>query len=88
MLHGLDLPNVVKHDSVKHVQQQWVDGHMTNYEYLCRLNTLAGRTYNDLMLYPVLPWVLANYDKHELDLINPHSYRSVSRWSARSRTGQ
>lgn len=25
------------------------------------LNTLAGRTYNDLMQYPVFPWVLADY---------------------------
>jgi hypothetical protein len=25
------------------------------------LNTLAGRTYNDYMQYPVFPWVLADY---------------------------
>ena len=25
------------------------------------LNTIAGRTYNDLMQYPVFPWVLADY---------------------------
>lgn len=25
------------------------------------LNTLAGRTYNDYMQYPMLPWVLADY---------------------------
>ena len=25
------------------------------------LNTLAGRSYNDLMQYPVFPWVLADY---------------------------
>lgn len=25
------------------------------------LNTIAGRTYNDLMQYPVFPWVVANY---------------------------
>lgn len=26
------------------------------------LNTLAGRSYNDLMQYPVFPWILADYD--------------------------
>lgn len=26
------------------------------------LNTLAGRTYNDLMQYPVFPWILADYE--------------------------
>lgn len=25
------------------------------------LNTVAGRTYNDYMQYPVFPWVLADY---------------------------
>jgi hypothetical protein len=26
------------------------------------LNSLAGRSYNDLMQYPVFPWVVADYD--------------------------
>jgi len=26
------------------------------------LNTLAGRTYNDLMQYPVFPWIIADYE--------------------------
>ena len=26
------------------------------------LNTLAGRSYNDLMQYPVFPWILSDYD--------------------------
>lgn len=34
---------------------------MSNFEYLMHLNTLAGRTYNDYMQYPVFPWVLADY---------------------------
>ena len=35
---------------------------MSNFEYLMHLNTLAGRTYSDLMQYPVFPWVLADYE--------------------------
>lgn len=34
---------------------------ISNFEYLMYLNTLAGRTYNDYMQYPVFPWVLADY---------------------------
>ncbi len=37
------------------------NGEMTNFQYLMHLNTLAGRSYNDLMQYPVFPWVLADY---------------------------
>lgn len=36
------------------------------------LNTLAGRSYNDLMQYPVFPWVLADYQS-EVKSINPFS---------------
>jgi hypothetical protein len=27
---------------------------MTNFDYLIQLNTIAGRTYNDLSQYPVV----------------------------------
>lgn len=37
-------------------------GEMNNFEYLMHLNTLAGRTYNDLMQYPVFPWIIADYE--------------------------
>lgn len=43
------------------------------------LNTLAGRSYNDLMQYPVFPWILADYSSPELDLNNPHSFRDLSK---------
>jgi hypothetical protein len=44
---------------------------------LRHLNTLAGRTYNDLNQYPVFPWVLSDYTSAELDLENPTSYRDL-----------
>ena len=37
-------------------------GEINNFQYLIHLNTLAGRSYNDLMQYPVFPWILADYD--------------------------
>lgn len=30
------------------VQEKWLKGQISNYEYLMALNTIAGRTYNDL----------------------------------------
>ena len=38
------------------------NGEMSNFQYLMQLNTLAGRSYNDLMQYPIFPWVLADYE--------------------------
>lgn len=43
------------------------------------LNTLAGRSYNDLMQYPVFPWILADYDSEELDFNDPKTFRDFSK---------
>ena len=42
-----------------------------------QLNTLAGRTFNDLNQYPVFPWVLADYTSPSLDLHAAASYRDL-----------
>jgi len=34
--------------------QKWVQGEISNFQYLMQLNTIAGRTYNDLSQYPVV----------------------------------
>jgi hypothetical protein len=44
-----------------------------------QLNTIAGRTYNDLSQYPVFPWILADYHSETLDLTNPTTFRDLSR---------
>ena len=61
------------------VTQRWVRGELSNFQYLMHLNTLAGRSYNDLMQYPVFPWVLADYDSPELDLSQPATFRDLSK---------
>ena len=43
------------------------------------LNTLAGRSFNDLTQYPVFPWVLADYTSEVLDLNNAASFRDLSK---------
>ncbi|XP_014522456.1 BEACH domain-containing protein C2 isoform X1 [Vigna radiata var. radiata] len=44
-----------------------------------QLNTLAGRSYNDITQYPVFPWILSDYSSKSLDLSNPSSYRDLSK---------
>ena len=44
-----------------------------------QLNTIAGRTYNDLAQYPVFPWVITDYESEELDLENPAVFRDLSK---------
>ncbi|XP_030014461.1 neurobeachin-like protein 2 isoform X2 [Sphaeramia orbicularis] len=59
--------------------QKWVCREISNFEYLMQLNTIAGRTYNDLSQYPVFPWVLCDYTSDVLDLENPAIFRDLSK---------
>ena len=67
------------HTGETSVTQRWVRGEVSNFQYLMALNTLAGRSYNDLMQYPVFPWILADYTSEEIDLANPKTFRDLSR---------
>ena len=53
----------------------WRQGEITNFEYLMELNKLAGRTFNDLMQFPVFPFILADYRSTDLDLRKTDSFR-------------
>ncbi|CAM9106363.1 unnamed protein product [Choristocarpus tenellus] len=59
--------------------ETWRRRQMSNFEYIMQLNTIAGRSYNDITQYPVFPWVLADYSSTELDLNNPDSFRDLSK---------
>jgi len=61
------------------VTQRWVRGELSNFQYLMNLNTIAGRSYNDLMQYPIFPWILADYSSDRLDLTKPSTFRDLSR---------
>ncbi|UZJ53931.1 hypothetical protein CBS101457_003251 [Exobasidium rhododendri] len=60
------------------ITQQWIDQKMSNFDYLMCLNTAAGRTYQDITQYPVMPWVLRDYSSDELDLKDPNTFRDLS----------
>ena len=59
--------------------RKWQKGELSNFHYLMLINTLAGRTYNDLTQYPVFPWVISDYTSDELDLNDPKTYRDLSK---------
>lgn len=68
------------HDQLSRLTLGWVDGRITNFDYLLHLNMLAGRSYNDLCQYPVMPWVLSNYTSEEIpDLTDKSNFRDLSK---------
>lgn len=61
------------------LMERWARWEISNFEYLMQLNTLAGRSYNDITQYPVFPWILSDYSSKNLDLADPSTYRDLSK---------
>ncbi|KAJ6229752.1 beige/beach-related [Anaeramoeba flamelloides] len=59
--------------------KMWVNREMSNFEYLMKLNTIAGRTFCDVSQYPIFPWVIANYVSKELNFNDPKTFRDLSK---------
>ncbi|CAH8578778.1 unnamed protein product [Heterobilharzia americana] len=64
---------------LSNMTQRWQRRELSNFDYLMYLNTIAGRSYNDLNQYPIFPWVISNYEVKELDLSSPSNYRDLSK---------
>ncbi|XP_037496380.1 BEACH domain-containing protein B [Jatropha curcas] len=60
-------------------RESWRRRDITNFEYLMILNTLAGRSYNDLTQYPIFPWVLADYSSDVLDFNKSSTFRDLTK---------
>ncbi|KAL8836045.1 MAG: hypothetical protein Q9170_003058 [Blastenia crenularia] len=76
---GSRFTNVFAQSSSNPTTRKWMQGAMSNFNYLMHVNTMAGRTFNDLTQYPVFPWVLADYTSEELDLSDPRSFRDLTK---------
>ncbi|XP_072959658.1 BEACH domain-containing protein C2 isoform X2 [Typha angustifolia] len=61
------------------LMERWARWEITNFEYLMELNTLAGRSYNDITQYPVFPWIIADYSSKNLNLGDPATFRDLSK---------
>ena len=65
-------------DILEQATEKWSNGLIDTYSYLMILNTLSGRTYNDLAQYPVLPWILGNYSSDNIDLTESNTFRDFN----------
>ena len=59
--------------------KKWQNRQISNFDYLMWLNTIAGRSYNDIRQYPVFPWILTNYSTPDIDLHDETNYRDLSK---------
>ena len=56
------LPNLAESKSLVALTQMWRERQLSNFEYLTHLNKISGRTFNDLMQYPIFPAILGDYE--------------------------
>jgi hypothetical protein len=54
----------------------WMQRQISNFDYIMSLNTVAGRTFNDLGQYPIFPWVIVDYTSPRLDLTKASTFRN------------
>lgn len=71
--------NLIRTESIDDITNLWKESKISNYEYLMQLNKFSGRTFNDLMQYPVYPHILSNYTSNTIDLAAPENYRDLSK---------
>ncbi|KAA8497357.1 BEACH domain-containing protein lvsF [Porphyridium purpureum] len=71
-------PNLLHISDAATLQHIWLEGRLSNYDYLLSLNLLADRSFANLAQYPVFPWVLSDYESEELNLDDPKVYRDLS----------
>ena len=76
---GSRVTNVFAQNYSSPATRKWVKGEISNFHYLMLINTMAGRTFNDLTQYPIFPWVLADYTSEELDLTDPRTFRDLTK---------
>ncbi|XP_058238437.1 lysosomal-trafficking regulator isoform X2 [Hemibagrus wyckioides] len=74
-----ELPNLLEYDNINALTHLWGTSQITNFEYLTHLNKHAGRSFNDLMQYPVFPFILSDYTSEVLDLQDASIYRNLSK---------
>jgi len=64
---------------LSNLTEEWSNHKMSNFEYIMTINSLAGRSYNDLSQYPVFPWVIFDFKSDSIDLSNKDIYRDLSK---------
>jgi hypothetical protein len=64
------------HISKTQVTSKWVNGQLSNFEYLMYLNKASGRSVQDGSQYPIFPWCVNSYSGDFVQLQEPKYFRN------------
>ena len=51
---------------IKKIMEDWQNNIISTFECIMWLNIFSGRSFNDLTQYPIMPWIITNYNSDEL----------------------
>lgn len=55
----------------------WHSRQLDNFQYLAVLNSLSGRSVEDLSQYPIMPWTYTDFTSANVDLSDSSRYRDL-----------
>ena len=61
--------------TLQQATNSWINGKLTNFEYLLYVNGEGSRSFSDLSQYPTMPWIISDYDSYNL----PPKLRDLSK---------
>lgn len=68
-------PNCFTEKKLEQVTELWKNRLMSNFDYLMSINYIAQRSLNDFTQYPVMPWLIIDFDSETIDIEDPKIYR-------------
>lgn len=68
-------PNCLTEKRLQQVTELWKNRMMSNFDYLMNINYIAQRSLTDFTQYPVMPWLLTEFESSEIDVEDPRVYR-------------
>ena len=60
---------IQRFNSLEAKQSDWINGKISNFEYLIYINMKSGRSFNSTSHYPFFPWILNDYDSETISMM-------------------
>jgi len=61
----------------EYVTENWIKGHISNFDYIMFLNIISSRSFNDLSQYPIFPWVISDFHSKSNELISINVFHFI-----------
>ena len=55
------LNSKINNKNLEEYQKKWINGQISNLEYIMWLNFFSNRALRDITQYPIFPWILQKY---------------------------